>query len=116
MKGYHQCPLDEESQLLTTFITPFSRYKYVRAPYDISSIAEHYTGRMDEAFIGLTGFRRVVDDVLIFDSNVEEHTNHVRQFLQRCTECEVMLNTSKFIILFAQPTVSFAGFIISSQG
>ena len=22
LKGYHQCPLDEESQLLTTFITP----------------------------------------------------------------------------------------------
>lgn len=23
MKGYHKCPFDEESQLLTTFITPF---------------------------------------------------------------------------------------------
>lgn len=27
MKGYRQCPLDEESQLLTTFIMPFSRFK-----------------------------------------------------------------------------------------
>jgi hypothetical protein len=40
-KGYHQCPLDEESQLLTTFITPFGRFKYLRAPYGISSISEH---------------------------------------------------------------------------
>ena len=29
IKGYHQCELDEESQDLTTFITPFGRYKYL---------------------------------------------------------------------------------------
>ncbi len=32
LKGYHQCPLDEESQMLTIFITPFGRFKYLRAP------------------------------------------------------------------------------------
>ena len=41
LKGYHQCPLDEASQLLTTFITPFGRFKFLRAPYGISSISEH---------------------------------------------------------------------------
>ena len=59
-KGYHQCPLDEACQDLTTFITSFGRYKFLRAPYGISSISEHYNRRMDEAFDGLTGFRRVV--------------------------------------------------------
>jgi len=32
MKGYHQCPFDKESQLLATFIMPFGRFKYMRAP------------------------------------------------------------------------------------
>ena len=41
LKGYYQCPLDEESQKLTTFITPFGRFKYLRAPYGICSISEH---------------------------------------------------------------------------
>ena len=31
LKGYHQCPLDEETQKLTTFITPFGCFKYLRA-------------------------------------------------------------------------------------
>ena len=55
-KGYHQCPLDAQSQLLTTFITLFGRFKYLRAPYGISSISEHYDRCMAEAFIGLSGF------------------------------------------------------------
>ena len=40
-KGYHQCMMDEQSQLLTTFLTPFGHFKYKRAPYGLSSIAEH---------------------------------------------------------------------------
>ena len=56
MKGYHQCPLDPESQLLTTFITPHGRFKYLRIPYGISSISEHYNRHMADAFAGLSGF------------------------------------------------------------
>ena len=59
-------PLNPQSQSLTTFITPFGRFKYLRAPYGISSIPEHYDRRMAEAFSGLTGFRRIVDDIVIY--------------------------------------------------
>jgi len=94
MKGYHQCPLDEASQLLTTFIKPFDRFKYLRAPYGISSISEHYNRRIDEAFAGLIGYRCIVDDVVIYDSDPAQHTDHVRQFLQRCAERKITLNTT----------------------
>ena len=113
-KGYHQCPLDVESQLLTTFITPFGRFKYLRAPYGISSISEHYNRRMDEAFAGLSGYRRIVDDVIIFDSEGDRHAAHVRQFLQRCVECMITLNKDKWE--YAKPQVTFAGFQLSQDG
>ena len=67
MKGNHQCPLDNKSQLLTTFIT-------WAVPYGISSISEHYNCRMDKAFAGLSGFCRIVDDV-IYDSNATHHAD-----------------------------------------
>ena len=56
-KGYHQCLMNDQSQLLTTFLTSFGHFKYKRAPYGLSSIAEHYNRRMAEAFEGLSGFR-----------------------------------------------------------
>ena len=114
LKGYYQCPLDEESQKLTTFITPLGRFKYLRAPFGISSIAEHYNRRLYEAFAGLSGYRRIVDDAVIYDSNERDHTDHVRQFLQRCTEKKITLNTDKW--QFAKASISFAGFTLSADG
>ena len=114
MKGYHQCPLDDESQLLTTFIIPFGRFKYLRAPYGIASISEHYNRRMDEAFAGLTGNHRIMDDIIIYDSEIMEHADHIRQFLQRCTEKHITLNVIKW--KFAQPQVDFAGFTVAADG
>ena len=110
VKGYHQCPLDEQSQLLTTFITPFGRFKYLRAPYGISSISEHYDRRMAEAFAGLTRFCRIVDDIVIYDSDITQHVNHVKEFLQRCSEKKISLNLNK--CKFFQTQVTFAGFIV----
>ena len=110
-KGYHQCPLDEESQLYTTFITPFGRFKYLQAPYGLFSIAERYNRRMAE---GLTGFRRIVDDIVIFDKDVQTHADHVKQFLQRCQDRQISLNREKW--KYCQPRVTFAGFQLSSEG
>jgi len=114
MKGYHQVALDKESQLLTTFITPFGQFKYLRAPYGISSISEHYDRRMAEAFIGLTGFRRIVDDIVIYNSDAATHMEHVRVFLKRCAYKNIALNLAK--CKFHQTKVTFTGFILSADG
>ena len=114
MKDYHQCPLDQESQSLTTFISPFDRYKYLRAPYGILSISEHYNHKITEAFKGLSGFRRIVDDFVIYNSNISAHEDHVKQFLQRCADFNISLNTEKY--QFFQKQVTFVGFQLSANG
>ena len=47
--GFHQVKLDNKSSLLTTFWTPFGRYRYLRIPQDISSAPEEYQRRQNEA-------------------------------------------------------------------
>ena len=114
LKGYHQCLLDQLSQSLTTFITPFGRYQYLRAPYGILSISEHYNRRMTDGFRGLSGFKCIVDDFIIYNSNVSDHERHVKQFLQRCADCNISLNTEK--CQFFQCQITFAGFQLSVDG
>ena len=111
LKGYHQCPLDEESQRL---ITPFGQFKYLRALYGISSISEHYNRRMDEAFAGVQGIRKIVDDVVVFDKDERQHVEHVREILRRCEERGISLNHDKF--KFCRPQAYFAGLILTSEG
>ena len=112
LKGYHQCPLDEESQKLNTFITPFGRFKYLRAPYGISSISEHYNRRMDEAFTGIQDSRKIVDDVVVFDRDARKHVEHVREILHCCEEKGISLNRDKF--RFCQSQAHFAGLTLTS--
>ena len=39
--GYWQIPLDEESSYLTTYNTPFGRYRYMCMPFGISSAKQN---------------------------------------------------------------------------
>jgi len=40
--GFWQVRLDEESSKLTTFVTPFGRFRWLRMPFGISSAPEEY--------------------------------------------------------------------------
>ena len=46
--GYHSVPLREEVQHLTTFITPWGRYRYCVAPQGYIASGYAYTRRYDE--------------------------------------------------------------------
>ena len=99
--------MDEQSQLLTTFITPSGCFKYQRAPYGLSSITEHYNRRMADAFEGLSGFSRIVNNIIIYDKDEILHIQHVRQFLPCCREKNIALNKEK--CKFNLRKVTFAG-------
>ena len=63
--GYWQIPLDEESALLTTFGTPFGRYKWKRLPFGISQAGEIFQSRLDQVIEDLLGVKTVADDILV---------------------------------------------------
>ncbi|GBM58268.1 Retrovirus-related Pol polyprotein from transposon 17.6 [Araneus ventricosus] len=50
--GFWQIPLDKKSSYLTTFITPFGRFRFQRLPFGISSALEHFQRRMSQMLEG----------------------------------------------------------------
>ena len=63
--GFWQLPLDEESKLLTTFVTPFGRYCFNRLPFGISSAPEIFQRTMSEILKDVEGVICQMDDILV---------------------------------------------------
>jgi len=82
--GFHQVELEEASRKLTTFITPWDRYRYHRTPMGLCAAPDAYTRRYDEAIAGIQRKLKCVDDTLICDHNVEDAFWHAYQFLEKC--------------------------------
>jgi len=113
LKGYHQVELDEDSKALTTFMTPFGRFRYKRMPMGMSSAGDEFTlrygGAVDHVVQG-----RVTEDVLLFADSLEELVESAEEFVKVCSENNITLNAKK--IQWNRPEVLFGGFIINGDG
>ena len=73
--GFWQVHLQEDSALLTTFITPFGRFCYNRLLFGITSVLEYFQKRIHKVLLGLEGVICMMDDILGYGCNQEEHNS-----------------------------------------
>ena len=111
--GYHSVPLREEDRHLTTFITPFGRFRYTRAPQGYLSSGDGYNRRFDSILSDFERKERCVDDTIFHDNDLEAHWWRAIDFLIICGQAGIVINPSKF--QFAQREVDFAGFRITED-
>ena len=118
--GFWHVQLDEESSYLTTFHTPFGRYRWKRLPFGINSAPEVFQRKMHELIEGLEGVEVIADDFLIvgfgktLDEAIRSHDKNLLKFLERCEERGVVLNITK--LKLRQKEVPFIGHIASDRG
>ncbi|VDH97221.1 Hypothetical predicted protein [Mytilus galloprovincialis] len=118
--GFWHVELDEESSLLTTFNTPFGRYRWLRMPFGLSSAPEEYQRRQDQTVEGLPGVRSIVDDILIYgegdteEEAIDDHDRKFRALMERCRERNLKLNKEKFKLKLKE--VRFIGHLVTSEG
>jgi hypothetical protein len=111
--GYHSVPLRKSDRHLTTFITPFGRWRYTRAPQGFISSGDGYNRRFDEILAPFERKERCVDDTIHYDDDLEQHWWRTIDLLTRLGEAGIVLNPDKF--QFAEKTVDFAGFRVSDS-
>ncbi|UYV69327.1 K02A2.6-like, partial [Cordylochernes scorpioides] len=112
--GFHQIPLSPDCQHLTTFITPFGRYKYCRMPFGISLAPEYFQRVMSIILQGMDGVMCYLDDILIFASDSKTHDRILRLVLRKLKEANVTLNKAKCV--FGVPRINFLGHILDEDG
>ena len=111
--GYHSVPLRLSDRHLTTFITPFGRWRYTRAPQGFLSSGDGYNRRFDAILSSFDRKERCVDDIIHHDSDLEQHWWRTIDLLSLLGEAGVVVNPEKF--QFASKCVDFAGFRISES-
>ncbi|UYV68297.1 K02A2.6-like [Cordylochernes scorpioides] len=112
--GFHQIPLSPDCQHLTTFITPFGRYKFCRMPFGISLAPEYFQRVMSIILQGMDGVICYLDDILIFASDSKTHDRILRLVLRKLKEAKVTLNQAKCV--FGVPRINFLGHILDEDG
>ena len=115
-----QMQLDQESSKLTTFQTPWGRYRYLRMPFGISPAPECFQWKLDQNLEGLEGIYKVADDILITgrgttkDEAVKNHDANLLKLLERCRVRNLKLNREKLQLKCTE--TPFIGHVLTPEG
>ena len=112
--GYWNLKLSNKSSLLTTFNTPFGRYRYLRLPFGLKSSQDEFQRKMNESYEGLEGVATLVDDILVFGKTKDEHDHRLIAVLDRSREKGIKLNKDKFEMGLTQ--VRYFGHLLTHEG
>ena len=118
--GFWHIELDQESSYLTTFNTPFGRYRWRRMPFGLCSAPEVFQRRKHELIEGMPNVEVIADDFVVVgygetqEDAIRNHDDHLVAFLKLCKNRGLKLNTDK--IRLRQKGVSFIGHVATDTG
>ena len=112
--GYWNVELDEPSSYLTTFNSPFERYRLLRMPFGLRMAQDVFQQRINQLIEGCPGVTGIADDIVVFGRAEEEHDANLHTFMGRCAAKGLNLNPEK--IRIKEPEIKFFGVICSADG
>lgn len=115
--GFHQIPIHEDSQHVTSFWWQRKLYQFTRLPMGIKTAVAIFQRTMDEVLqrAGLPHCACVfVDDVIVHSQTMEEHLQHLEAVLRALHEVGLRLHPSKSV--FATDRVEYLGHMVTPSG
>ncbi len=112
--GYWHIKLTDESSYLTTFNTPFGKYRYGCLPFGLCVSQDIFQYKVDETYGSCEGTIGISDDITCHGKGEEQHDSRLHSAMEQTRKANLCLNYDKLIV--KQPTVKFFGNIYSSEG
>mgnify|MGYP000532974220 FL=1 len=100
----------------TAFRTRYGHFEYKVMPFGLTNAPAVFQHMMNNIFREYLDHFVVIylDDILVFSSNIEEHTRHVRLVLSKLREHGLYAKSEK--CEFDRTSVEFLGYVISPSG
>lgn len=112
--GYWSVHLDSESQLLTTFQSPYGRYCFQRLPFGLSVSQDIFQMKMDQILEQVDGAVGIADDVVVYSKTDDEHDKILHRLMQVAAKNGLVFNSKKCDI--KSKSISFFGMIYNENG
>lgn len=114
--GFHQLQMHKDDVCKTAFSTPSGHYEYLRMPFGLKNAPSTFQRLMTIALSGLQGLQcfTYLDDVVIFASSLEEHSDKLRNVFDRLRTNSLLLQPDK--CEFMHQEVAYLGHVISDKG
>ena len=114
--GYHQVAMHPDSKEKTAFISHAGLYQFNVLSFGLTNAPPQFQRLMSRILHGLEWKICLVyiDDVIIFSSSFSDHLSRLKTVFDRFRAANLKLKPSK--CHFAQDSVNYLGFIVSSSG
>ena len=112
--GYWSVRLTEDAQKLTTFRTPFGRYRFRWLPFGLKVSQDIFEAMMDTFLEGLDRVLNISDDIIVVGNTEEEHDQNLALLMDKAEANGVVFNIDK--CLMKQKSVTFFGNQYSNEG
>ena len=114
--AFHRIRIREGDEWKTAFRTRYGHFEYLVMPFGLTNAPATFQSYIHQALHGLLDEFCItyVDDILIFSSDRDSHTKHVRIVLEGLEQSQLFINSSK--CSFYQDRLHFLGFVVSREG
>jgi hypothetical protein len=114
--GYWNIKLTESSSYLTTFNTPYGRYRFKRLPFGLVCAQDVFQRKVDETFGDLRGVTGIADDIVVvgYKEDGSDHDENLRAVIERARETGLRFNPDKLKV--KRTKIKFFGNVIGARG
>ncbi|UYV82306.1 hypothetical protein LAZ67_21001672, partial [Cordylochernes scorpioides] len=112
--AYWQVEIEPNSRNLLAFVTLDSQYEFCRLPYGFKNSPQIYHRAINQVMqkYKLNFVTHYFDDFIIFSDTLEDHLQHLQQFLTVCQHENIKLNYNK--CSFLKTNIDFLGYTVTA--
>ncbi|UYV63012.1 hypothetical protein LAZ67_2002847 [Cordylochernes scorpioides] len=113
--AYWQVEVEPHSRNLLAFVTLDSQYEFCRLPYGFKNSPQIYHRAINQFMqkYKLNFVTHYFDDFIIFSDTLEDHLQHLQQFLTVCQNENIKLNYNK--CSFFKTNIDFLGYTVTAD-